>query len=314
MAQRVPHDQGYKRLFSHAASVEELLRGFLREDWADRLDVSTLERIGSSFVSDDLRERHSDLIWRLRFRDGSKSWCYLLLELQSTSYHFMAVRLSSYAALLQEEVIRKEKLRAGDRLPLVLSIVFYNGERPWRAPRELRRLYGEAEPGLRRWLPDLHYTLLDVRRLKLGSPELAGNWLAMLLRLEACKDPEKLPCLANQLASTLPQGQPELRRTITIWIDSVFRRAFPRAIIPLVADLAEEDMLEQALIRWAKHVERKGELLGMRKLLLQTLTQRFGRLPLQVRRQIEEISTPRELSDLNRRILIAETLHDTGLV
>lgn len=187
-------------------------------------------------------------------------------------------------------------------------------ERPWRAPRELRRLYGKADPGLRRWLPDLHYTLLDVRRLKLESPELAGNWLAMLLRLEACKDPEKLPCLADKLASTLPQGQPELRRTITIWIDSVFRRAFPRAIIPLVADLAEEDMLEQALIRWAKHVERKGELLGMRKLLLQTLTQRFGRLPLQVRRQIEEISTPRELSDLNRRILIAETLHDTGLV
>jgi predicted transposase YdaD len=321
----VPHDQGYKRLFSHAAAVEELLRGFLREDWADRLDFSTLERVGSSFVSDDLRERHSDLIWRLRLRGGDDEWCYLLLELQSTSYHFMAVRLSSYVALLQEEVIRKEKLRTGDRLPLVLPVVFYNGERPWRAPKELRQLYGEVAPGPRRWQPGLRYILLDVRRLKLDRPELAGNWMAMLLRIDICPDPERLPRLAEKLALLLPPDQPELRRTITVWLDSMFRRTLPGAIIPMVTDLGEADMLEQTLKRWAKHVEREGrkegrregrkegEILGMRKLVLQMLNQRFGRLPVQVRQQVEDISTTRDLRVLSRRILTAETLRDTGL-
>lgn len=317
-----PHDQGYKRLFSHAAAVEELLRGFLSEDWKDRLDFPTLERVGSSFVSDDLRERHSDLIWRVRFRDGRKEWCYLLLELQSTSYHFMAVRISSYIALLQEEVIRKEKLGAGDPLPLVLSVVFYNGERPWKGPLELRKLYGEIPPGTRRWLPDLRYILLDMRRLDLDRPELAGNWLAMLFRIGVSKRPEGLQLLAEKLPSILPSGQPELRRTLTVWIDSVLRWTFPGAIIPLVRDHEEEeDMLEQALKRWAKYVEqegrkegrREGELLGMRKLLLQTLAQRFGRLPRRVRQQVEEISTTRELRALHRRILTAETLRDTGL-
>ena len=62
------HDRGYKRLFSDPTLLEELLRGFLPGKWTDRLDFTTLERIGNSFVSDDLRERHSDLIWRLRLR------------------------------------------------------------------------------------------------------------------------------------------------------------------------------------------------------------------------------------------------------
>ena len=54
--------------------VKELLRGFLHGDWLDRLDFSTLEKVVSSFVTDDLRERHSDVIWRLRLRGERGGW------------------------------------------------------------------------------------------------------------------------------------------------------------------------------------------------------------------------------------------------
>src|SRR5258706_10425920 len=133
---KAEHDRSYKRLFSHPAAVEELLRGFLREEWTAGLDFSTLERVGGSFVSDNLRERHNDLIWRLRFRDGERDWFYLyvLLELQSTPYHFMAVRLLSYVSLLFEGIIRQEKLKSGDPLPAILPIVLYNDRREWRPP------------------------------------------------------------------------------------------------------------------------------------------------------------------------------------
>src|SRR6185295_14157558 len=109
------HDRGYKLLFSNPTLVAELLRGFLPGSWLDRLDFATLERMGGSFVSGDLRERHSDLIWRLRLRDDEEGWVYvyLLLELQSTSDYFMAVRLLTYVGLLLEEIIRKEKLTPG---------------------------------------------------------------------------------------------------------------------------------------------------------------------------------------------------------
>jgi hypothetical protein len=248
------HDRGYKRLFSHPIAVEELLRGFLREDWTDGLDFSTLERVGNSFVSDDLRERHSDLIWRLRFKGEEEQWFYLyvLLEFQSTPYHFMAVRMLGYVSLRLEEIIRKERLRLGDRLPAVLPIVVYSGKRPWRAPKDLGSLYVSMPPGLRSRLPDLTYILLDEGQLDLERPELAANRVATLFRMETCEDPREIINLAERLGNLLPEERdPELRRTFTIWINSVLRRTFPSGIMTSLVDL-----------RGASHDGRKPARMG----------------------------------------------------
>jgi predicted transposase YdaD len=77
------HDHGYKLLFSHPEMVEDLLRGFVREAWVNDLDFATLERVGGGYVSDDLREREDDIVWRVRF---GQEWLYvyLLLEFQSS--------------------------------------------------------------------------------------------------------------------------------------------------------------------------------------------------------------------------------------
>ena len=44
------HDNSYKLLFSHPEMVADLLRGFVREEWVDRLDFQTLERVSGSFL------------------------------------------------------------------------------------------------------------------------------------------------------------------------------------------------------------------------------------------------------------------------
>ena len=91
-------DPNYRLLFSHPKMVEDLLRGFIHEDWVARLDFGTLERVNGSFVSDDLKDRRNDVVWRLRWRGGGEDWfyLYLLLEFQSTPEPFMAVRLLVY--------------------------------------------------------------------------------------------------------------------------------------------------------------------------------------------------------------------------
>ena len=62
------HDAAYKKLFSQAHTVQDLLRGFAARDWSDALDFSTLRAVPASFVSSRLRERHGDLVWQVRFR------------------------------------------------------------------------------------------------------------------------------------------------------------------------------------------------------------------------------------------------------
>lgn len=178
--------------------VEELLQGFVQGDWIERLDFSTLERVPNSFVAVDLRERHSDLIWRLRLAGEEDRWVYLylLLEFQSTSDPFMAVRLLTYVGLLLEEIIHREELKPGDRLPAVFPLVLHNGKRSWRAPLSLENLFAPVPGELKRFLPRLTYCLLDERRLELDRPELARNRTAALFRIETSATPVELPDLA----------------------------------------------------------------------------------------------------------------------
>ena len=308
------HDHGYKRLFSHPQAVEELIRGFLRPDWVEELDLSTLERVGNELISDDLRARRSDVIWRVRRKGKQGEWLYLLLELQSTSHPFMALRMLTYAGLLLEEILRKEKLRAGSRLPTVLSIVLYNGKPPWRAPLDLANLFAENPASLRHHLPRLRYLLLDEGRLDLDRPELAGNRVAALFRIETCKDSSDLPRLTHELLRLLPPGEePELRRTIKILVRAMLRRNFPGVTI----DLEDASMLDDTVREWKKKERREarkeGRQEGMRELLLHTIERRFGPLPEEQRRRFDAITSPARLKRLADKILTVSSLDEMRL-
>ena len=97
------HDNAYKHLFSHPQAVRDLLRGFVEEDWVALLDFDTLEKVAGSYVTDDLRDREDDLIWRIRMKGAEADewlYVYLLLEFQSSVDNFMAVRILTYIGLL----------------------------------------------------------------------------------------------------------------------------------------------------------------------------------------------------------------------
>src|SRR5699024_377745 len=86
----VGHDASYKMLFSHLELIQDLLRGFLPREWQELLDLNSLEKMNSSHVTEGLRSRHSDVIWRLRHGDDWL-YLYLLLEFQSSIDRMMAL-------------------------------------------------------------------------------------------------------------------------------------------------------------------------------------------------------------------------------
>lgn len=126
-----PHDSGYKLLFSDPLMVRDLVQGFIHDPWLHRLDFSTLEPVKGHYVSEDLRDRADDVVWRVR---SGEDWLYLylLIEFQSRVDRFMALRMMVYVGLLYQDLIRNKQLEPSGLLPPVLPIVLYNGERRWR--------------------------------------------------------------------------------------------------------------------------------------------------------------------------------------
>jgi hypothetical protein len=221
--------------------VADLIRGFVREDWAQALDFDTLERVREIGVSHDLREREDDIIWRLRW---GERWLYvyLLLEFQSTVDRLMAVRLLVYVGLLYQDLAAAGTIPPGGPLPPVLPIVLYNGQDAWTAKTSLADLIEPDLPEpLRRWQPQLRYLLLEEGRYP--DTELAGlrNVAAALFRLENSRtaaDIERVvACLVEWLAAP---AQTALRRAFVVWLKRVLLPArVPGADIPNVIELQE---------------------------------------------------------------------------
>ncbi len=132
--------------------MADLLRGFVRKEWVEQIDFATLERVSGSYVTDDLREREDDIIWRVRW---GKDWLYvyLLLEFQSHVDRFMAVRIMTYLGLLYQDIIRGGSLTSGGKLPPVLPMVLYNGEPRWTAAEDTNDLIEKAPGGLAKYRP-----------------------------------------------------------------------------------------------------------------------------------------------------------------
>ncbi len=177
-------DLGYKRVFAHREMVEDLLRGFVREPWVAEVEMDSLERVSGSYVSDDLRAREDDIIWRVRWRDRWL-YVYLLLEFQATVDSFMALRILVYVGLLYQDLLRENKLtrlensRAPEDIIQVLELLI-----EWLQAPEQAELARALVVWLRR-------SLLASRMPDIDIPEIENLQEARTMLAERVKDWKK---------------------------------------------------------------------------------------------------------------------------
>jgi len=140
------HDHSYKNLFSHPKMVEDLLTGFVKFDWVNELDFCTLEKLNNTYITDDLRERTDDVVWRVKFRD---QWLYVyLLQGFQPELRYLLIDEGVYSATELEQLnnvtaalIRAEIAASREEVIRVLAnlIVWL----PMEKQSDLRRAFKE---------------------------------------------------------------------------------------------------------------------------------------------------------------------------
>lgn len=282
-------DAACKNLFSHPRMVEDLLRGFAAEGWGGALEFESLQKLPAEFVSDDLRTRRGDALWRVRLRDARWLYVLVLLEFQSSVDRFMAVRMLVYTGLLYQDLVRRGALGRGGKLPPVLPVVLYNGRSPWTAPDDVAGLVAPTLAPLARYQPSQRYFVLDGRtRADHDLPR--GNLVSALIRFENGRSPDDLKRAVESLPGWLGQpGASELKRSFLQW---AARMAMPARFSPedLSRTLAqpEEDptMLAENAKRWYEEAHERGIERGReqgraeeRALLRRLAARKFGPEP-----------------------------------
>ena len=182
-----PHDSVFRRIFAVPANAASQLRAVLPTGIAARLDLARLAPVPGSFVDEALKWRHSDVLFTALL-DGRDAFVYVLVEHQSRDDPLMAFRVLRYVTRIWDQYAREHpKAR---RLPAVIPLVVYHGDKPWASPVQLLDVI-DLDPDDRQqmqaWLPRFGFLLDDLRRTdedQLLARDLAPAALVTLLLLK----------------------------------------------------------------------------------------------------------------------------------
>jgi len=176
----------------------------------------------------------------------------------------------TYQGLLYQDLIRQETFTPSGKLPPILPIVLYNGEKRWTAAQNVAELVERVPGGLERYRPDMAYLLLDEGAI-VNDPAWSDqmrNVAAALFRLEHNRDEQDMLAVLGTLVGWLKAPeQTGLRRAFVVWIRRVLlpSRA-PEMELPEFTDLQDlhevHDMLAERIKKWPEQWEERGRQEG----------------------------------------------------
>jgi hypothetical protein len=174
------HDWFFKEFFCFLSCAESLMREVLPKAIISAVDWAGMTLVPTSYFDEETMDLRMDLLFRapLKFEVKGKMrecCCMLHLEGQSTDEQQMGLRVSSYQNAFWRQYKRENPRKP---LPVIFSVVVYNGKTPWRGKDNFEHLVGsDWPPDLRAvaepFIPKFKFTVIDVVRME--REKLAGE-------------------------------------------------------------------------------------------------------------------------------------------
>ena len=241
----IKHDIAHKEFYSNPENVKDLIQGFVALDCVSEFDFSTLERDNDSFIEKEKNERHDDIIWRLKWRDR---WVYdyILIEFQHKIDKAMPVRIMSYVSLLYLNLLSNKKLNYGKRkkLPVVLPIVLYNGQKYWTAKRNIQDMVEKAPDEMSKYVPKLSYYFIDEIHPESNEKDTVFDGLAnsvvAIMKLQRTLSSEEFYKFINKVKKLIKDEKQKLRfETFITFLLRYLSSAYDKPEYEKVQDLEE---------------------------------------------------------------------------
>ena len=309
------HENGLKFMLENPSNVRDLLQ-LLGVQLLPRIDFSHMRVVPGRFVGRDYRHLESDLVLQapVQARPGSKQRqivVYILIEHQSEPDRFMPLRLLEYVVMIYKRQMRDWEKEHGnlDHLHLqpVLPIVLYTGTRTWN---KLGAIWELVELGdeLAERIPELEPLFLNVGQTSRQVLEQQGGPFGLLLRLVQQRR-TRLPVFEQTLREVVRtletlaaedrQRWLELLSHIAALIYNEREEAEQEPLFEKVTDSVQNDAYRREVFDMGKTIAEglieKGRLEGLeqgevrtqRRVLVQVLRKKFGKLPAALVKRIE---------------------------
>lgn len=298
------HDQLFKELLQEffADFVEIVL-----PDVAVRLRLNQATLLDKETFTDTPEGRHRflDLVAQVETLEGEEELLLIHVEIEADARgSVMDRRMWRYAMQLW---LRKEK-------PVVPIVLYLRGGRP-----DVTEIVVESRFAGRQ-LASFTYWAFGLSRSRaaeyLDRPQDLVPALAALMDPgEHSRSEHRIRCLHRAQRAEVNDAQRFLLVNAIetyVQLDEAEREEYEQLL-----SLHSNEEVKRMEMTWADAVEakgvEKGQLLGMRTLLMDLLERRFGPLSEETKKHLHDISSTEELSRLHHRAIEARSLDELGL-
>ncbi len=195
-----PHDKYFKRNLKEKKVAIDVLKSYLEPELFKKIDLNSLALTEKSFVVPQLREIHSDIIYKCLIND-TPGYLHFLFEHQSTPDPLMAFRfLHSTVSLSYEHILQGNK-----KLPIILPFCMYHGETsPYPYSTSIYDCY--QDPEFARKFAFKPFKLIDLTAL--SDEEISQHGLVALMEMlfKHQRDKNFLSIMRKMLQSQLVQN------------------------------------------------------------------------------------------------------------
>jgi len=155
-----PHDKFFKETLTDLETSKDFIKNYLPAELLNIINLDKLQIEKDSFIDEKLEEVFSDLLYKVEIQD-QEGYLYFLFEHKSYYSSKTALQLLKYMLRIWET---KFKEGQENKLPIIIPLVIYHGQREWNVALSLADLLVDVPEVVAKYVPNYQYLLYDLSR------------------------------------------------------------------------------------------------------------------------------------------------------
>ena len=231
------HDKLFRDSLDDKTEVIKFIKYFLEPK--TKLKEESIEKYNRNFITIEYKERQSDIVYKVKNKN-----IFILIEHQSKIDNAMPFRFVEYITETMKSAIDRNKIRNKNyKLPKIVPILLYTGEKPWDVSEELVEEEYKAfeEFGLQ-----LKYNIIDINDYTEKELLEKDSIVALAMAIEKCEDDDTVEEILERLVEiSITENRKELaKRIITNILKTTLDRINPNITEKVLRKLKESEVKE----------------------------------------------------------------------
>ena len=203
-------NQEHDKIFRTILDKKENAALIINKAIDTKIEIKDIEKYKNSFVNKVFQNREADIVYKMKDKN-----IFFLIEHQTKIDYSMPFRILEYEVAIMKSAIDMNKIKTKNyKLPLVISIVLYTGNRKWNAAEYLQK----SQETLRNIKEDVgKYNLIDVNNLTEKELLEDDTFITKMMLIEKSKNTEEtVETLEKVIERTKEEDKDVLIRIIKI--------------------------------------------------------------------------------------------------